>query len=123
MLFSVVAATIGGAGGHQEISYSAAFCFGINWVNIITGNTTDRFPLFQNKFWCYICFVLLPLQAMLCVLGGGRGGGVLLILFFFVTIFVFSRHLFGKTMLWTIVAIAVMAIVALQSRQFSEVSQ
>ena len=119
MLSSVVI-TIAGAGGHQEISYSAAFCFGINWVNIITGNIVDRLPIFQKKFWPYIFWALLPLQAIICVLGGGRGGGVFLLLCFVVTIFVFSRRNFGKTMLRVMVAIAIMAVFAIQSGKFAD---
>lgn len=113
-------ATIAGAGGHQEISYSAAFCFGINWVNIISGKFKHRFYFFQKQIWRYLFIGLLPLQAMICILGGGRGGGVLLVVCFFATIFIFARKNFGRTIIWSIIAVAIFAFIAVQSGQFAE---
>lgn len=119
-MLNVTAATIAGAGGHQEISYSAAFCFGLNWVNVVSGNTIDRFDIFKTRAWRYISFGLLPIQAMICILGGGRGGGVLLVLCFIVTVLLYSQKQKGRVLLWTVVALVVFSIVVVQSGQFSE---
>ena len=113
-------ASIGGSGGHQEISYSAAFCFLINWINIITGNTQNRFRLFQIRILRYIFFALLPLQAMICILGGGRGGALLLIIGFITTTFVFSRHRLSKSLPWVIIAVSILAYLAVQFGETSE---
>lgn len=107
-------AHIGGSGGHQEISYSSAFCFLINWVNIITGNTKNRFPLFQRKIWRYLFFALLPLQALVCFLSGGRGGALLLVIGFITTFFVFSRHKMTKVLPWTLLALAALIFVSIK---------
>lgn len=120
MSSGIGAVSIGGSGGHQEISYSAAFCFLINWINIITGNTENRFKVFQRKIWRYFFFILLPVQAIVCILGGGRGGALLLIIGFVVTIFVFSRRRLSKTLPWTLLAVAVLAYFAIQFEDSSE---
>lgn len=107
-------ASIGGGGGHQEISYSAAFCFLINWINIVTGNKENRFNIFQKKIWRYIFFILLPIQAITCILGGGRGGSVLLIIGFIATILVFSRRRLSSSLPWIILAVTVLAYLGTQ---------
>ena len=112
--------SIGGSGGHQEISYSAAFCFLINWINIITGNTQNRFHLFQNRIWRYLFFAVLPLQAMICILGGGRGGALLLIIGFVTTTIVFTRHRLSRSLPWVIFAVSVLAYLAVQFGETSE---
>jgi hypothetical protein len=106
-------ASIGGSGGHQEIGYSASFCFLINWVNIITGNTKNRFHIFQRKIWRYLFFLLLPLQALVCFLSGGRGGALLLILGFLISIIVFSRHKMKKTLPWTLLAVSALIFITI----------
>ena len=112
--------SIGGSGGHQEISYSAAFCFLINWINIITGNTQDRFNLFEKKVWRYLFFAFLPLQAIVCILGGGRGGALLLIIGFVITTFIFLRHRFSKSLPWVFITVSILAYLAVQFGETTE---
>lgn len=112
--------TIGGAGGHQEISYNAAFCFAINLTNLLSGNKENRFLIFTNKFFKYIFVALLPLQAIICILGGGRGGGVLLIFSFLVSLFIYSRKNFGKTILLGLMAVGAFILIVSESGLFSE---
>lgn len=89
---------IGGGGGHQDISYTAAFCFAINLTNILSKNTMYRYRIFLSKVFRVIYFSLLPIQAIICILGGGRGGGLLLVLSFLCIIYIYSSHNFGKTL-------------------------
>lgn len=71
-------ATIGGGGTHQTISYIAAFSFALSYYRVIT---TDKrgYHFFTTKFYSYIAFLLMALQALICIIGGGRGGAVLLV--------------------------------------------
>lgn len=120
MLSSSAFQTIGGAGGHQEISYSAAWCFCINLTNILSGNTENRFRIFNSKFFRIVFFVLLPIQAMICILGGGRGGGVLLLLSFVVALYIYGRQHFWRTMFFAILAVAAFSVIAITSGQFTD---
>lgn len=120
MLSSSAFQTIGGAGGHQEISYSAAWCFGINFTNILSGNTENRFRIFNSKFFRTIFLALLPIQAMICILGGGRGGGVLLILSFVVALYIYGRQHFWRTMFFAVLAVAAFSVIAITSGQFTD---
>ena len=80
---------IGGGGGHQQISYTAAFCFGINLCGIISHNSYDRYSIFRTKFFLWISYLLLALQVIITIIGGGKGGLVLLLVnVFFILIFV-----------------------------------
>ena len=96
---------IGGGGGHQDISYTAAFCFAINLTNILSKNTMYRYKIFLSKVFRIIYFSLLPIQAIICILGGGRGGGLLLILSFMCIIYIYSSHNFGKTLRFSVLLI------------------
>lgn len=112
--------TIGGAGGHQEISYSAAWCFGINFVNLLSKNKKDRFKIFTSKLFKSIFFALLPIQAIICLLGGGRGGGVLLVLSFMVTMYIYGRQQFSKTVWISLVVVAMFVIISLKTGVFAD---
>lgn len=120
MLSSSAFQTIGGAGGHQEISYSAAWCFCINLTNILSGNTENRFRIFNSNFFRIVFLVLLPIQAMICILGGGRGGGVLLILSFVVALYLYGRQHFWRTMLFAVLAVGAFSVIAITSGQFTD---
>lgn len=112
--------TIGGAGGHQEISYSAAWCFGINFVNLLSNNTENRFKIFTSKIFRTIFFVLLPIQAIICLLGGGRGGGVLLVLSFIVIMYVYGRKHFYKTVWLLLIVVVIFVIISLKTGVFAD---
>lgn len=112
--------TIGGGGGHQDISYMAAFFFAINLTNIISGNTYHRYKIFLSKIFRYIYFALLPIQALICILGGGRGGGVLLVLGFLCILYLYSRQNFGKALRWGILAIVAFVVVAAYTGALSD---
>ena len=112
--------TIGGAGGHQDISYSAAWCFGINFANLLSNNRENRFKVFTSKLFKAIFFALLPIQTIICLLGGGRGGGVLLVLSFIITMYVYGRQRFLKTILLSLVAVAVFVIISQETGIFAD---
>ena len=111
---------IGGGGGHQEISYNAAFCFAINFTNLVSGNLENRFPIFSTKWIRYLLIAMLPLQAIICILGGGRGGGVLLVFSFVAILFVYSRKHFLKTMFLGITILVLFMIISSQSGLFAD---
>lgn len=112
--------TIGGSGGHQEISYNAAFCFSINLTNLMSGNTENRFSTFNKGWFKALSLALLPLQAIICVFGGGRGGGVLLVFSFMAIMFIYARKHFVKTMLLGIIALALFVVISSQFDLFSD---
>lgn len=112
--------TIGGAGGHQDISYSAAWCLCINLTNILSDNKENRFRIFNTKSFRIVFLCLLPIQAMICILGGGRGGGVLMIVGFVIALYVYGRQHFWRTISLAILAIAAFAVIAISSGQFSD---
>lgn len=70
--------SIGGGGGHQTISYIAAFAFGINYCRI-KFNPSWGYKIFRESYYKSIAYVLLASQVIVCLIGGGRGGVVLLI--------------------------------------------
>ena len=111
---------IGGGGGHQEISYSAAFCFAINFTNILSKNKMYRYKMFLTKTFRAIYFSLLPLQAIICILGGGRGGGLLLVLSFLCIFFIYSLKNFGKALGWSALMIIVFVFIASYTDIFSD---
>ncbi len=120
MLSSSSFQTIGGAGNHQDISYSAAWCLCINLTNILSGNKDNRFRIFTTKGFHILFLVLLPVQAMICILGGGRGGGVLLILGFVAALYVYAQKRFWRTMFLAVLAVAAFAIIATTSGLFAD---
>lgn len=112
--------TIGGGGGHQDISYMAAFFFAINLTNILSGNIEYRYKIFLTKVFRYVYFSLLPVQALICILGGGRGGGVLLVLSFLCILYIYSRQNFGKALRWGMLAIIAFVVVAAYTGALSD---
>lgn len=112
--------TIGGAGGHQDISYSAAWCLCINLTNILSDNKENRFRIFNTKFFRIVFLCLLPIQAMICILGGGRGGGVLMIVGFVIALYVYGRQHFWRTISFAVLAIIAFAVIAISSGQFTD---
>lgn len=112
--------TIGGAGGHQDISYSAAWCFGINFANLLSNTRENRFKVFTSKLFKTIFFALLPIQAIICLLGGGRGGGVLLVLSFIITMYIYARQRFLKTILLSLVLVGVFVIISQETGIFAD---
>ena len=81
--------SIGGGGGHQQISYTAALSFGINLCGIFSHNSYARYGLFRTKFYLKISYLLLVVQVIMTIIGGGKGGFVLLVVnAFFILIFV-----------------------------------
>lgn len=111
---------IGGGGGHQDISYTAAFCFTINLTNILSRNRLFRYKIFLTKTFKIIYFSLLPIQAIICILGGGRGGALLLVFGFLSITYIYSRQHFGSVIRWSIPAILVFVIIVAYSEVFSE---
>ena len=112
--------TIGGGGGHQDISYTAAFFFTINLTNILSRNTDYRYNIFLSKIFRYIFFALLPVQALICILGGGRGGGVLLVLGFLCILYIYSHQNLGKALRWGVLVIVAFAIVTVYTGALSD---
>lgn len=78
MYSSGYGSSIGGGGGHQTISYTAAFAFGINFCRIKC-NQKFGYKFFCESYYKYIAYVLMFFQIIICLIGGGRGGVVLLI--------------------------------------------
>ena len=112
--------TIGGAGGHQDISYSAAWCLCINLTNILSDNKENRFRIFNTKLFRIVFLCLLPIQAMICILGGGRGGGVLMVAGFVIALYIYGRQHFWRTMAFAALAIIAFAVIAISSGQFTD---
>lgn len=112
--------TIGGSGGHQELSYNAAFCFAINLTNLMSGNTENRLTIFTTKFFRYIFIAMLPLQAIICILGGGRGGGVLLVFSFVAVLYVYSYKNFVKTMFLGLLTLIAFVVIVSNTDLFAD---
>lgn len=110
---------IAGGGTHQDISYGAAFCFAITMTALFSGNNEQRFQLFKTRLMKYFYFALLPLQMVLCFLGGGRGGSAMIVFSFFVIMFLYSRTNLKRSILWGVAIFIVFAIVANSSGVFS----
>ena len=103
--------SIGGGGGHQDISYMAAFCFAINLTNIFSDNKIFRYKVFLTKLFGVVYYALLPIQAIICMLGGGRGGALMLVFSFLSILYVYSHRKFGRVLRWSILAIIAFVIV------------
>lgn len=119
MMSEVSFQKIGGSGGHQDLSYTAAFCFLINLTNVLSGNTKFRYKIFLSKTFRVIYLVLLPIQAVICILGGGRGGGVLLVFGFLSILYIYSKHNMGKVLRWGLFVIVAIMLVSSITGLFS----
>lgn len=94
MYSSGYGSSIGGAGGHQTISYTAAFAFGITYYRV-RFNPAVGYKLFLSHIYKYVAYILMLFQFLICIIGGGRGGVVLLIVLVFFSI-LYSRGSFVK---------------------------
>lgn len=112
--------SIGGAGNHQSISYSAAFCFALTLSNLLSDKNECRFQVFKSKFMRYVFFAILPLLAIICFMGGGRGGSFLLVFSFVSCIFMFSQKHFARTMFIGVLGILSFMVIAGSSGVFED---
>ncbi len=110
--------SIGGSGNHQSISYNAAFCFAMTLSYLLSDNSEYRFDLFKSNLMRYIFFAILPLQAIICFMGGGRGGSFMLIFSFVSCLFMFSQKHFVRTMLICTLGLVVFVFIVGQSGVF-----
>lgn len=92
--------SIGGGGGHQTISYTAAFAFGITYYRVYV-NPSIGYKLFRGHRYKYIAYILMAFQVVICIVGGGRGGCVLFMVLLFFSI-LYSKRNFIKSILLAI---------------------
>lgn len=98
-----ISSTIGGGGGHQVISYTAALCFCVFFTSLKTNDSRFRYKWLKTKAFQILAQFLLIANAIICILGGGRGGAVLLVVYIVLCLFYFLRKNRVRTMFAIIV--------------------
>lgn len=68
-----------GGSAYQDMAYITAYAFGLNLCMILFGNKFDRFSIFRNEVYTKVCYVILVIQLLACILSGGRGGLIVII--------------------------------------------
>ncbi len=79
MFVNSIGTSIGGGGDHQIVSYVSAIAFGCSAYRFFV-NPNFGYLLFRNKYFKYLSFLLMLIQAFICIVGGGRGGFVTLMI-------------------------------------------
>lgn len=110
---------IAGGGGHQQISYSSALCFGINLCGLLNADYVERYSIFKTKIARYISILLLFIQVVVVAISGGRGGLVLLSFEAFLVLFLYTKISFKTLITYSLVgAIAFFLFSALSDNNF-----
>lgn len=87
----------------QNLSYNATLALLLNLFLLSFGNRYKRFSIFKNKFYKYLCYILIPLQLSVLFIGGGRGALVTLFIGLIVYFFQFKKptHKFFKFLIYS----------------------
>lgn len=80
-----------GGGNHQTISYTAAVAFGTLLCGLVRKYNFKRYFFANWKIYKVISIILLPILAVICIIGGGRGGAVLLIINMVLLGYIYAR--------------------------------
>ena len=100
-MYSTGHSSIGGAGNHQIISYTAAINFATFFVSMKNKNiaTMYHYPFFRSKVYGMLVGIIMIINAVICIIGGGRGAAVLLILSAIASFYYFSKGKFLQSTL------------------------
>lgn len=100
-----------GGVNYQTASYIAALIFGLNLNFIIFDNFDNRFSIFRNNKYKYLCIFMLSIQIMAVIIPGGRGGFLLMAIYAFIIYMLSIKYLFKKLINIRSIALSISVII------------